>query len=115
MLIHRLETRMHSSVHRFTFALFATSVLGIFLLQSRIAVTDRDAEAYVVGARSLREGKGYVDTAGIPLNHWPPGYSMLLSVGPEAKTTALFLNYLAFGLAMVLLYNLALYAGWSWV
>jgi hypothetical protein len=40
---------------------------------------------------------------------------MLLSVGPEAKTAALFLNYLAFGLAMVLLYNLALYAGWSWV
>jgi hypothetical protein len=93
--------------------LFFAAVLGILLLQPRIEVSDSDAEAYLLGAQSLREGRGYVDRLGDPLNHWPPGYSMLLSLTPEPKLAALVLNYIAFGIAVVLLESLARFSGWT--
>jgi hypothetical protein len=95
--------------------LFLAAIVGITLLQPRIGVTDSDAEAYVLGANAFREGKGYVDRLGNPLNHWPPGYSILLSLAPEPKLASLVVNYLAFGGAVVLLWNLAVYSGWTCV
>jgi len=51
---------------------------------------------------------------GEPLNHWPPGYSLLLSPFPDPITAALVLNYLSFGAAVGLLYYLLRRVGWSW-
>jgi hypothetical protein len=88
-------------------------VFGISILQPRIAVSDSDAEAYLLGATSFRERNGYVDRLGEPLNHWPPGYSFLLSLAPNPKFASLVVNYLAFGLATVQLWSLAVYSGWT--
>jgi hypothetical protein len=99
----------------YAYVLFLAVILSISLLHPRIGVTDSDAEAYLLGANSFRERKGYVDQLGNPLNHWPPGYSILLSLAPEPKLASLVVNYLAFGSAMVLLWSLAVYSGWTCV
>jgi Dolichyl-phosphate-mannose-protein mannosyltransferase len=78
-----------------------------FILQPRIGVRDEDAYSYIVGAYSIQAGMGYCDLSGSPLNHWPPGYSLILSLFPSPMQGALFLNYLSFGVAVVLIYQIA--------
>jgi hypothetical protein len=93
--------------------LFLASVLGIFLLHPRISIPDIDAHAAVIAAKSLQRSEGYRDLHGAPLNHWPPGYSFLLSLAPDPIRAALIINYGAFGAAVVMLFLLATEAGWS--
>lgn len=88
------------------------SVLGIWLLHPRIGIPDVDAHASILGAQSLQRGNGYRDLHGAPLNHWPPGYSFLLSLAPQPIVAAQVINYLAFGGAAAMLFLLALRTGW---
>src|SRR2546427_9424391 len=62
---------------------FGAATCFIFLLHARLGVADVDGYAYLIGARSLHEGNGYRGLTGEAFNHWPPGYSLLLSVFPE--------------------------------
>lgn len=73
-----------------------------------------DGYAYIIGARSLHRGAGYRSLLGEPLNHWPPGYSLLLSPFRDPIAAALVINYLSFGAALGLLYYLLRRVGWSW-
>src|SRR5262245_28163059 len=101
-------------------SIFAPAVLGcfsvlfMFLLHPRLGIRDVDGYAYIMGARSLHQGLGYQDLTGDAFNHWPPGYSLLLSVFPDPMPAALVLNYLSFGVAIGLLYYLPRQHGWSW-
>jgi hypothetical protein len=88
------------------------SSLLLAVLHPRIGVRDADAVAYVVGAMSMRAGRGYVDLMGGPLNHWPPGYSWLLSFSSEPIFASQAVNYAAYGLCTGLLFRLARAAGW---
>jgi len=94
--------------------LACASVAFIFLLHPRLGIRDVDGYAYIMGARSLHGGNGYRDLTGEALNHWPPGYSLLLSVFPNAISAALVLNYLSFGAATGLLFYLLRERDWSW-
>ncbi|MDB6118654.1 MAG: hypothetical protein JWO08_2435 [Verrucomicrobiaceae bacterium] len=102
-----------------TFRSPAPVLAGLFtiivacLLQHRIGITDVDAENYLLGARSLALGQGYVDDFGIPLNHWPPGYSLLLSWWPDPKFGALVINMACLGLAVAQTLVLASRMGWG--
>lgn len=88
-------------------AIFLLSAFVAFILQPRIGVRDADAYDYILGAYSIQAGNGYHDLSGNPLNHLPPGYSLILSFFPSPLQGALFLNYLSFGAAVVLIYRLA--------
>jgi len=90
------------------------SIGAIFALHPTLGVGDADGFAYLIGARSMRAGLGYVDLIGNPLNHWPPGYSLLLSLFPDDIAAAKLINYCSFGIATGLLYFLLTKAGWSW-
>jgi hypothetical protein len=103
------ETRLRA---RSVAGLFFASVLAIFLLHPRISIPDVDAHAAVIAAKSLQRDTGYRDLHGAPLNHWPPGYSFLLSLAPEPLIAALIINYTAFGGAVVMLLLLATEVGW---
>lgn len=92
--------------------LFALTVLGLSLMQPRLSVTDGDAQAYIEGAYSIQAGAGYHDLTGHALNHWPPGYSLLLSLFPQPLSAALVINYLSAGMAVVSIYLLTQKAGW---
>ena len=92
--------------------LFAVMVGGAFWMQPRISVSDSDACAYTEGACSMQDGRGYVDARGYRLNHWPPGYSWLLSLFPDPLRGALVINYLALGVAVAFIYLLTQNAGW---
>jgi len=94
--------------------LAALTSLGLFLLHPRLAIRDLDGYGYIQGARSLREGLGYRSLTGEPFNHWPPGYSLLLSAFPDPMTAALLVNYLSCGVVAGLLYCLLRRSGWSW-
>jgi hypothetical protein len=87
--------------------IFLLSVIAAFILQPRIGVRDADAHSYIVGAYSIRAGSGYYDLSGGSLNHWPPGYSVILSLFPSPLLAGLLLNYLSFGVAVTLIYYLA--------
>lgn len=82
------------------------------LVQPRLGVTDCDAEAYVMGARSLRAGLGYIDLAGNHLNHWPVGYSWILSLFPIAQNAAWLINLLSLGVATLFILLLTARVGW---
>jgi hypothetical protein len=94
--------------------LFSLAVPFMFLLHPRLAIRDGDGYSYIMGARSLRRGAGYRDLVGVGFNHWPPGYSLLLSAFPDPVRAALVLNYLFFGLTIGLLYYLLRQFGWDW-
>ncbi len=91
----------------------AFTIIIACLLLPRIGITDVDAESYFLGARSLAQGRGYVDDFGIHLNHWPPGYSWLLSWWADPKPAALVINIICLGAAVALSAALALRNGWS--
>lgn len=90
------------------------SIAFIWLLQDRIGIRDCDDYAYITGAYSIQRGAGYTDLAGNPLNHWPPGYSFILSLFPDPIRAALFINYISFGLCVGLIYLLARKNDWHW-
>jgi hypothetical protein len=90
------------------------SVLFMFLLHPRLGIRDVDGYAYIMGARSLHQKNGYRSLTSEAFNHWPPGYSLLLSVFPDPLPVALILNYLSFGAATGLLYYLLRRHGWTW-
>ena len=92
--------------------LFAVVVSAAFWMQPRISVSDSDACAYTEGACSLHDGHGYLDANGNRLNHWPPGYSWLLSLFPDPLRAALVINYTALGVAVAFIYLLTQNAGW---
>jgi hypothetical protein len=108
----------HTASHDGSFAgttiLFCVSILFMFLLHPRLGIRDVDGYAYIMGARSLHQGTGYRSLTGEALNHWPPGYSLLLSAFRNPVPAALVLNYLSFGAAVSLLYYLFLRVGWTW-
>ncbi len=88
-----------------TFAFFV-------VLHPNIGINDSDAYAYIEGARSFRRGLGYVDPAGNALNHWPPGYSLLLSQFPDPLWASYWINALSLAIATSILFLLALQSGW---
>jgi hypothetical protein len=98
-------TRLGDSA-RFLVILLAVSVTA-FILQPRLGVRDEDAYSYIIGAYSIHAGSGYNDLNGEPLNHYPPVYSLILSLFASPLLAGLFLNYLAFGAAVALIYRLA--------
>jgi hypothetical protein len=94
--------------------LFTFAVPFMFLLHPRLAIRDGDGYSYIMGARSLRRGAGYRDLAGVGFNHWPPGYSLLLSAFPDPVRAALVFNYFFFGVTLGLLYYLLRQFDWDW-
>jgi hypothetical protein len=95
-------------------ALACVSAAFIFLMHPRLGIRDIDGYSYIMGARSLRQGAGYRSLTGEALNHWPPGYSLLLSPFPDPVLAALVLNYLSFGATIGLLYYLLRRSSWTW-
>ena len=85
----------------------------MFLLHPRLGIRDVDGYSYIMGARSLHLGTGYRSLAGEPFNHWPPGYSLLLSPFQNPVSAALILNYLSFGATVGLLYYLLRRSEWT--
>src|SRR6266576_3067063 len=112
MLTSLSEKRIWSFTPALILACVAISLL--FVLHPRLGVRDEDGYAYIMGARSLHEGNGYRSLTGEAFNHWPPGYSLLLSVFPDGIAAATVINYLSFGAAVGLLYYLLRQSGWSW-
>ena len=88
-----------------TFAFFVVS-------HPNIGINDVDAYAYIEGARSLRRGSGYINSDGTPLNHWPFGYSLLLSRFSEPLSASYWINALSLAGATTFLFLLALQNGW---
>jgi hypothetical protein len=90
------------------------SIIAMFLLHPVLGVRDADGFAYIIGARSLHEGNGYRDLVGDPLNHWPPGYSLLLSVSGNVLRAATNINYCSFGATIGLFYYILRQSTWTW-
>jgi hypothetical protein len=112
MLARLSENHLPSAVTAVLLSCLASTCL--LVLHPRIAVRDMDGYAYIMGARSLHEWNGYRDLIGEAFNHWPPGYSLLLSVFPDSIPAAMIINYLSFGMAVGLLYYLLRRSGWTW-
>jgi hypothetical protein len=113
------STESPSAPQKATFAKSAfwvacAGLVFVWLLHPRIGVRDWDGWSYLSGALSLRAGKGYRGHSGVPLNRWPPGYSLVLSPFGDPVLAAQILNYIAFGATVGLLYYLLRRNGWSW-
>jgi|GEM_PF-2363083 len=83
------------------------ALLLVFLLHPRIGIRDVDAYAYIVGAYSIQAGHGYTDLLGQPLNHWPPGYSILISFFSHTILVSQIINYLSLGITAAMIFLLA--------
>ena len=86
---------------------------SLLIFHSRSCVRDGDAYAYITGAMQMRAGHGYIDLLGNALNHFAPGYSLLLAIFPNQLLAAALINALAFGAACVLLFELARAHEWT--
>ncbi|KAF0180680.1 MAG: Uncharacterized protein FD161_774 [Limisphaerales bacterium] len=91
---------------------FLVATVAFLALHPRLGITDSDCEGYVIGARSLLEGKGYVHVQGYPLSHWPPGYSWLLAQAADTGQAARLVNAVSVGVATAALALLAVQGGW---
>ena len=89
------------------------SIVFLWILQPNIGIRSVDAYAYIVGSFSIHDGKGYVSLGGELLNHWPPGYSFILSLFSSPIFAAQIINYLSFGLSIGLIYFLARKNNWA--
>ena len=105
--------RLHRGERLRLFLIYLAGVGALWVLHQSIGITDSDAYSYMIGAQSLGRGQGYHDLLGNALNHWPPGYSLVLSVMPNPIATAQVLNYACFGGVLVFIYLLASKSGWS--
>jgi len=110
-VIKNLQANSRSVIGAVFLALCA--MVMIILLHPSLGVGDVDGYAYIMGARSLHEGNGYRDLLGDPLNHWPPVYSLLLSLSGDPLSFAKVVNYASFGAAVGLIYYLLRQSGWS--
>lgn len=90
------------------------SAAAFFATQPRLGILDPDGFAYAMGAEDIRAGLGYRGLLGEPFNHWPPGYSLILSLFDDPIAAAWVLNGLAFGATVGLLQLLARRSGWTW-
>lgn len=106
------EASAASGAHALLLACAATGL--ILLLHPQLGVRDMDGVAYIIGARSIRAGNGYRSLSGEGLNHWPPGYSLLLSVFPDSLAAAKATNYVSFGMVVGILYYLLRRSRWTW-
>ena len=82
------------------------------ILQPCITVTHLDAFSYIEGAISLARGDGYVSVEGDPLNHWPPGYSWLLSFFSRPLKASYWINAFSLAIAVFYLLRIVLRVGW---
>jgi hypothetical protein len=89
-----------------------TIILFPILFQGQISITDIDAISYIEGAYSLQQRGQYVSLVGDYLNHWPPGYSLLLASFPEPITAAFVLNTFCLGVTVTLLWIFSKKMGW---
>jgi hypothetical protein len=71
----------------------------LFVLHPRLGIRDVDGYAYIMGARSLHQGNGYRSLTDEAFNHWPPGYSLVLSLFSDSIRAAILVNYFSFGVA----------------
>jgi hypothetical protein len=110
-----LLTRLRCDVRFQAAVLWFVASIGLWLSQPRIGVLDQDAYAYIVGAYSLQAGSGYRELVGEALNHWPPGYSWLLSLFSNPLAAAQLINYVSFGCAVAVTFLLARRARWTTV
>jgi hypothetical protein len=94
---------------------FFFPVFFLFIVFPNIGVSDCDAEAYITGAISIRSGDGYVDRIGKPLNHWPPGYSYILSFFLSPLAASKLVNYMSFGFCSLFLYLISVSFKWPLV
>lgn len=94
--------------------LACAATAALFALYPQLAVRDADGFAYIMGARGLHDGIGYRSLVGEPLNHWPPGYSLILSPFRDNLLAAKIINYCSFGAAAGLIYGLLRGSSWSW-
>lgn len=92
-------------------AIFFLPAVAAYILQPRIGIRDEDAYSYIVGAYSIQAGAGYRDLSGALLNHYPPGYSFILSLFPSPLWAALLLNCLSVGGGVALVHRLAVKDG----
>jgi hypothetical protein len=90
------------------------AVFFISVLHPLLAVRDADGFAYIIGAHSLQQGYGYRDLIGEPLNHWPPGYSLILALWRDPLQAALAVNYVSYGGCVGLMYYLLRRSNWTW-
>jgi hypothetical protein len=89
-------------------------VAGVFLLvHPRLGIPDVDAYSYIVGAYSFADGNGYRDLLGVPITHWPPGYSLILASFGQPLAMARSVNSLSIGLAASALYVIFRFSQWS--
>jgi hypothetical protein len=95
------------------FLTWLVGIVALWVLHPSIGMTDSDAYSYIIVAQSLQNGQGYHDLLGNALNHFPPGYSLLLSLTPNPIVTAQVLNYACFGGVLVFIYLLARRSGWN--
>ncbi len=68
--------------NRQLYFLFALAALIFFLSITKnygVGITT-DSVYFLDGAKSLAEGKGYIDYQGSFINHWPPLYSVILAI-----------------------------------
>jgi hypothetical protein len=82
--------------------------------QPRLGITDVDGYAYAMGGRDIRAGLGYRGLAGDSFAHWPPGYSLILSLGSDPLVVAWAVNGISFGVTLALVFLLARRVGWTW-
>lgn len=110
-----MKSRMQCLKHDagIMFILSLISMISFMSLHPRIAITDIDAISYIEGAYALGGSGSYNWPSGHPLNVFPPGFSFLLSFFPNPIQAAYIINGISFGVAVALLYGLAMRSGWT--
>ena len=83
-----------------------------FYLYPNIAVSDCDAEAYLMGSVSIKNGNGYVNLKGDPLNTWPPGFSYILSFFSNPFLAVKIINCISLSLASLLVFVICVVFNW---
>lgn len=96
-----------SNVYIQSIFLVVISTISLSMLYPQIGIRDIDAYAYIVGSYSIQDAQGYYSLDGEPLNHWPPGYSLLLSLFDDPINVSMIINYVSFGLVVGLLFFIA--------
>lgn len=96
-------------------AIVATLLVAVIFMiaRERISITDIDAISYIEGAHSLQLHKTYAATSGEAINHWPPGYSLILSIFEEPINGAMTINSFSLGVAVVALWSILRASGWT--
>ena len=84
-----------------------TGIICLYHLTRFGAGLSHDSIYYLVGAKSLLSGQGYLNIYGNPMTHWPPMYSMLIAaanysgLGGDTAESARIVNLFMFFIAIV--------------